>query len=59
MAVLAGFAILGAWRGLLRTLAGLLVLALSLAGAVVVVGSVVLYNVILARQTPAEQSSSR
>ena len=32
---------------------------LSLAGAVVVVGSVVLYNVILARQTPAEQSSSR
>ena len=33
MAVLAGFAILGAWRGLLRTLAGLLVLALSLAGA--------------------------
>ena len=33
VAVLAGFAILGAWRGLLRTLAGLLVLALSLAGA--------------------------
>lgn len=33
MAVLAGFAILGAWKGLLRTLAGLLVLALSLAGA--------------------------
>lgn len=33
MAVLAGFGILGAWKGLLRTLAGLLVLALSLAGA--------------------------
>lgn len=33
VAVLAGFAILGAWKGLLRTLAGLLVLALSLAGA--------------------------
>lgn len=33
MAVLAGFAIWGAWKGLLRTLAGLLVLALSLAGA--------------------------
>ena len=33
MAVLAGFAILGACKGLLRTLAGLLVLALSLAGA--------------------------
>lgn len=33
VAVLAGFAIAGAWRGLLRTLAGLLVLALSLAGA--------------------------
>ena len=32
VAVLAGFAILGAWRGLLRTLAGLLVLALSAAG---------------------------
>jgi len=30
---LAGFAIWGAWKGLLRTLAGLLVLALSLAGA--------------------------
>ena len=36
MAVLAGFAILGAWKGLLRTLAGLLVLALSLAGAGIV-----------------------
>lgn len=33
VAVLAGFAILGAWKGLLRTLAGMLVLALSLAGA--------------------------
>lgn len=33
VAVLAGFAVLGAWKGLLRTLAGLLVLALSLAGA--------------------------
>lgn len=33
MAVLALFAILGAWKGLLRTLAGLLVLAVSLAGA--------------------------
>lgn len=33
MAVLAGFAIWGVWKGLLRTLAGLLVLALSLAGA--------------------------
>lgn len=33
VAVLAGFAILGAWKGLLRTLAGLLVLAVSLAGA--------------------------
>lgn len=33
IAVLAGFGILGAWKGLLRTLAGLLVLALSLAGA--------------------------
>ena len=33
VAVLAGFAILGAWKGLLRTLAGLLVLVLSLAGA--------------------------
>ena len=32
-AVLAGFGILGAWKGLLRTLAGLLVLVLSLAGA--------------------------
>ncbi len=31
--VLAGFAVWGAWKGLLRTLAGLLVLALSLAGA--------------------------
>lgn len=36
MAVLAGFAIVGAWKGLLRTLAGLLVLALSLAGAGVI-----------------------
>ena len=33
MVVLAGFAVWGAWKGLLRTLAGLLVLALSLAGA--------------------------
>ena len=33
VAVLAGFAVWGAWKGLLRTLAGLLVLALSLAGA--------------------------
>lgn len=33
MAVLAAFAVLGAWKGLLRTLAGLLVLVLSLAGA--------------------------
>ena len=33
VAVLALFAIAGAWKGLLRTLAGLLVLALSLAGA--------------------------
>ena len=33
VAVLAGFGILGAWKGLLRTLAGLLVLVLSLAGA--------------------------
>lgn len=33
VAVLAGFGIVGAWKGLLRTLAGLLVLALSLAGA--------------------------
>jgi len=33
IAVLAGFALLGAWKGLLRTLAGLLVLVLSLAGA--------------------------
>lgn len=33
VAVLAGFGILGAWKGLLRTLAGLLVVALSLAGA--------------------------
>ena len=33
VAVLAGFAILGAWKGLLRTLAGLLVVVLSLAGA--------------------------
>ena len=31
--VLAGFAALGAWKGLLRTLAGLLVLVISLAGA--------------------------
>ncbi len=31
--VLVGFAALGAWKGLLRTLAGLLVLVLSLAGA--------------------------
>ena len=31
--MLAGFAVLGAWKGLLRTLAGLLVLVLSLAGA--------------------------
>ena len=36
MAVLAGFGILGAWKGLLRTLAGLLVLLLSLAGAGIV-----------------------
>ena len=36
VAVLAGFAIWGAWKGLLRTLAGLLVLALSLAGAGIV-----------------------
>ena len=33
VAVLAVFAIMGAWKGLLRTLAGLLILALSLAGA--------------------------
>ena len=33
VAVLAGFAVLGVWKGLLRTLAGLLVLSLSLAGA--------------------------
>lgn len=33
MAVLAVFGILGAWKGLLRTLAGLLVVVLSLAGA--------------------------
>lgn len=33
IAVLAGFALLGAWKGLLRTLAGLLVIVLSLAGA--------------------------
>nr|WP_326165815.1 CvpA family protein [uncultured Oscillibacter sp.] len=33
VAVLAGFAIVGAWKGLLRTLAGLLVLVLSLMGA--------------------------
>lgn len=33
LTVLAGFAVLGAWRGLLRTLAGLLVVVLSLAGA--------------------------
>lgn len=33
VAVLAGFGILGAWKGLLRTLAGLLVLVLSLVGA--------------------------
>lgn len=31
--MLAAFAVLGAWKGLLRTLAGLLVLVLSLAGA--------------------------
>lgn len=36
VAVLAAFAIAGAWRGLLRTLAGLLVLVLSLAGAGIV-----------------------
>lgn len=36
VAVLAGFAILGVWKGLLRTLAGMLVLALSLAGAGIV-----------------------
>ena len=36
VAVLAGFAVWGAWKGLLRTLAGLLVLALSLAGAGIV-----------------------
>ncbi|MCI9330670.1 MAG: CvpA family protein [Oscillibacter sp.] len=36
VAVLAGFAVLGAWKGLLRTLAGLLVLILSLAGAGIV-----------------------
>lgn len=36
MAVLAVFGILGAWKGLLRTLAGLLVLLLSLAGAGIV-----------------------
>ncbi len=33
VAVLAGFGILGAWKGLLRTLAGLLIVVLSLAGA--------------------------
>lgn len=33
VAVLALFGILGAWKGLLRTLAGLLIVALSLAGA--------------------------
>nr|WP_325258950.1 CvpA family protein [uncultured Oscillibacter sp.] len=33
LVVLAGFALLGAWKGLLRTLAGLLVVAFSLAGA--------------------------
>jgi len=33
IAVLVGFTALGAWKGLLRTLAGLLVVALSLAGA--------------------------
>jgi len=33
IAVLVGFAALGAWKGLLRTLAGLLVVVLSLAGA--------------------------
>jgi len=33
IAVLAGLAALGAWKGLLRTLAGLLVVVLSLAGA--------------------------
>lgn len=36
MAVLAVFGILGAWKGLLRTLAGLLVVLLSLAGAGIV-----------------------
>lgn len=36
VAVLALFGILGAWKGLLRTLAGLLVVALSLAGAGIV-----------------------
>lgn len=36
VAVLALFAIVGAWKGLLRTLAGLLVLAVSLAGAGIV-----------------------
>ena len=33
VAVLAGFAVVGAWKGLLRTLAGLLVVVVSLAGA--------------------------
>lgn len=33
LALLAGFALYGAWKGLLRTLAGLLALVLSLAGA--------------------------
>ena len=33
VAVLAGFSVWGAWKGLLRTLAGLLVMALYLAGA--------------------------
>ena len=36
VAVLAGFAIWGAWKGLLRTLAGLLVVVISLAGAGIV-----------------------
>lgn len=36
VAVLAGFAIVGVWKGLLRTLAGLLVLVLALAGAGIV-----------------------
>ena len=36
VAVLAGFAVWGAWKGLLRTLAGLLVVVISLAGAGIV-----------------------